>query len=59
MGPGGVYETRGDSDIDLPGPRMIGTFITTLVLPQINPINEEMREHLEVMFSNSAGRAQS
>ena len=41
--------------IDLPGRRLIGAFIATLGLPQINPVNEEMRERLEVMFSDSAG----
>lgn len=41
--------------IDLPGRRLIGAFIATLGLPQINPVNEEMRERLEVMFNGSAG----
>ncbi len=33
--------------IDLPGSRLIGAFIATLGLPQINPVNEQMRERLE------------
>jgi DNA excision repair protein ERCC-2 len=33
--------------IDLPGARLIGAFIATLGLPQINPINEQMRERTE------------
>jgi Rad3-related DNA helicase len=33
--------------VDLPGERLIGAFIATLGLPQVNPINEEIRARLE------------
>ncbi|HEY0856183.1 MAG TPA: ATP-dependent DNA helicase [Albitalea sp.] len=36
--------------IDLPGTRLIGAFIATLGLPQVNPVNEEMRRRLESAF---------
>ena len=36
--------------IDLPGARLIGAFIATLGLPQLNPVNEQMRERMEAMF---------
>jgi Rad3-related DNA helicase len=36
--------------IDLPGTRLIGAFIATLGLPQINPVNEEMRRRLQATF---------
>jgi Rad3-related DNA helicase len=36
--------------IDLPGRRLIGAFIATLGLPQLNPVNEQMRERLESIF---------
>lgn len=32
--------------IDLPGARLIGAFIATLGLPQINPVNEQFRQRL-------------
>lgn len=35
--------------IDLPGDRLIGAFIATLGLPQVNPINERMRQRLDAM----------
>ena len=41
--------------IDLPGKRLIGAFIATLGLPQINPVNEEMRERMQAMFADSGG----
>ncbi|MBB3102227.1 ATP-dependent DNA helicase [Azomonas macrocytogenes] len=37
--------------IDLPGERLIGAFIATLGLPQINPVNEEMRQRMQKIFS--------
>lgn len=40
--------------IDLPGSRLIGTFIATLGMPQLNPVNEQMRERLQRLFGNSA-----
>ena len=36
--------------VDLPGKRLIGAFIATLGLPQVNPVNEQMKERLETLF---------
>ncbi len=36
--------------IDSPGKRLIGAFIATLGLPQLNPINEVLRQRLEEQF---------
>jgi Rad3-related DNA helicase len=36
--------------IDLPGARLIGAFVATLGLPQVNPVNEELRGRLQAMF---------
>lgn len=36
--------------IDLPGDRLIGAFIATLGLPQVNSINEEMRKRMDGIF---------
>jgi DNA excision repair protein ERCC-2 len=36
--------------IDLPGARLIGAFIATLGLPQLNPVNEQIRERMEAIF---------
>jgi len=36
--------------IDLPGERLIGAFIATLGLPQVNPVNEQIKDRLEVLF---------
>lgn len=36
--------------IDLPGDRLIGAFIATLGLPQINPVNEQIRMRMQAMF---------
>ena len=36
--------------IDLPGDRLLGAFIATLGLPQVNPVNEEMRRRLQACF---------
>ena len=36
--------------IDLPGDRLIGAFVATLGLPQINPVNEEMRRRMQAAF---------
>jgi DNA excision repair protein ERCC-2 len=35
--------------IDLPGTRLVGAFIATLGLPQVNPDNERMRERLQLL----------
>jgi Rad3-related DNA helicase len=36
--------------IDLPGTRLIGAFIATLGLPQMNPVNEQVRRRMESTF---------
>ena len=36
--------------IDLPGTRLIGAFIATLGLPQLNPINEQMKQRTDEVF---------
>ncbi|MDC8758340.1 ATP-dependent DNA helicase [Janthinobacterium fluminis] len=36
--------------IDLPGARLIGAFIATLGLPQINPVNEQIRQRMDALF---------
>jgi Rad3-related DNA helicase len=43
---GGVFA----EGIDLPGERLIGAFIASLGLPQINPLNEELRRRLDAQF---------
>ena len=37
--------------IDLPGRRLIGAFVATLGLPQVNPVNEALRRRLSADFS--------
>jgi DNA excision repair protein ERCC-2 len=36
--------------IDLPGERLVGAFIATLGLPQLNPVNEEIRRRMHTAF---------
>lgn len=36
--------------VDLPGERLIGAFVATLGLPQVNPVNEGLRERMQAMF---------
>ena len=36
--------------IDLPGDRLIGAFIATLGLPQINPVNEKIKQRMSAVF---------
>ncbi|WP_339435381.1 ATP-dependent DNA helicase [Pseudomonas orientalis] len=36
--------------IDLPGARLIGAFIATLGLPQLNPVNEQMKARMGAIF---------
>ena len=36
--------------IDLPGDRLIGAFIATLGMPQINPVNEQIRRRMQAAF---------
>ena len=38
--------------IDLVGERLIGAFIATLGLPQLNDVNEQMRRTMEAKFGN-------
>ncbi|WP_337691706.1 ATP-dependent DNA helicase [Mycetohabitans sp. B46] len=37
--------------IDLPGTRLVGTFIATLGMPQINAVNEQLRERMQRLFN--------
>ena len=41
--------------IDLPGKRLIGAFIATLGLPQVNVVNEEIKARLQQMFGEENG----
>jgi DNA excision repair protein ERCC-2 len=41
--------------IDLPGRLLIGAFIATLGLPQLNPVNEEMKKRLDQRFGPERG----
>ncbi|WP_293371058.1 ATP-dependent DNA helicase [Nevskia sp.] len=43
---GGVFS----EGIDLPGQRLIGAFVVTLGIPQVNPVNEEMARRMEALF---------
>ncbi|WP_250467315.1 ATP-dependent DNA helicase [Caballeronia sp. GAFFF2] len=36
--------------IDLPGTRLIGAFVATLGLPQLNPVNEQMKVRMQDAF---------
>ena len=36
--------------IDLPGDRLVGAFVATLGLPQVNPLNERLRQCLQDAF---------
>ncbi|QYF93503.1 ATP-dependent DNA helicase [Massilia sp. PAMC28688] len=36
--------------IDLPGARLIGAFVATLGLPQLNPVNEQIRQRMQAIF---------
>ena len=38
--------------IDLPGRRLIGAFVATLGMPQVNPVNERLRERLQAWFGH-------
>ncbi|KAF0807140.1 rad3-related DNA helicase [Alcanivorax xiamenensis] len=38
--------------IDLPGRRLIGAFVATLGLPQMNPVNEQFKARLAVLFGD-------
>ena len=41
--------------IDLPGARLIGAFIATLGMPQVNPVNEQIRLRMETCLRNGKG----
>jgi Rad3-related DNA helicase len=41
--------------IDLPGSQLIGAFIATLGLPQLNPVNEQMKQRLGERFGADRG----
>ena len=43
---GGVF----GEGIDLPGERLVGAFIATLGLPQVNPVNEKIKERMGALF---------
>ena len=45
---GGIF----GEGIDLPGNRLIGAFIATLGLPQMNPVNEQMRSKIHAKFGD-------
>mgnify|MGYP001943064721 CR=1 FL=1 len=38
--------------IDLPGERLIGAFIATLGLPQVNPVTEQIRARMDQLFGH-------
>ena len=48
---GGVFS----EGVDLPGDRLIGAFVATLGLPQVNPVNEQLRERMEAAFGQGYG----
>ena len=41
--------------IDLPGRRLIGAFIATLGLPQLNPVNEQIKDRMTANFGAARG----
>ncbi|MBO9678440.1 MAG: ATP-dependent DNA helicase [Acidovorax sp.] len=41
--------------VDLPGERLIGAFVATLGLPQVNPVNEQMRRAMDRHFGADKG----
>lgn len=43
---GGVFS----EGVDLPGDRLIGAFVATLGLPQVNPVNEQLRDRMEAVY---------
>lgn len=45
---GGVF----GEGVDLPGNRLIGAFIATLGLPQVNPVNEALKQRLDKQFGH-------
>ncbi len=45
---GGVF----GEGVDLPGERLIGAFVATLGLAQVNPVNEEIRQRMDALFGD-------
>ncbi|WP_338061239.1 helicase C-terminal domain-containing protein [Kushneria phosphatilytica] len=45
---GGIF----GEGIDLPGERLIGAFIATLGLPQVNAVNEQMKARMAALFGD-------
>ena len=45
---GGIFS----EGIDLPGNRLIGAFVATIGLPQMNPVNEQMRAKIDAKFGD-------
>lgn len=43
--------------VDLPGKRLVGAFIATLGLPQVNPVNEEMKKRMAAYFDKDSGKS--
>lgn len=41
--------------VDLPGARLIGAFVATLGLPQVNPVNERMKLAMDKHFGADIG----
>lgn len=41
--------------IDLPGRRLVGAFVATLGMPQLNPVNEQMKARLDRHFGADLG----
>ena len=41
--------------VDLPGRRLIGAFVATLGLPQVNPVNEQMKQIMDRYFGEDKG----
>ena len=43
--------------VDLPGKRLVGAFIATLGLPQVNPVNEEIKKRMAAYFDQDSGKS--
>lgn len=41
--------------VDLPGSQLIGAFVSTLGLPQVNPVNEQLKQCMSAMFGAEHG----
>lgn len=38
--------------VDLPGKRLVGAFVSTLGLPQVNPVNQEFRRRIDALLGS-------